>query len=533
MRCPNCEASLHPGGKFCSNCAAPLPEMLEHTGETTILARWKTRRSKTVQNHKRHANRETHLDTPEEAHAEAHKAERLAEKEKEKQVDENERLMIFSDGVIAFALTIAAVSIKVPKNLEELNTVVFSIRLFSYILSYIFVYNLWREHHSIFHYIKHNDGWLITLNSFYLALMVLIPVSLNIMDVGLIDIALHPDAALSSSNIYSFLLFLGALLGASLMLPLMWRHARTKHPKDLFEDVKPEKAFIVYTNWRLSALSISLLFYIPAYIMIALDHWIIGISIVIGYTVIRWLFFFFYHHRLQDNLDLSVGNENVMRIQLFSDAIVGIAITITAAQIDPSFNLEDPNAVAAVMTESWSLLGTYVFSFIIMGIYWLLHYHLFKFIKRYDTVLLVLNFVFLLLIILMFIPARLYTSHMYSQQSAFIFSCWQILTAGILWAIWQRAIYKTSKSHEHHLLKRNVSSKRRKRFSRILLVNPLIFVGLAVVSIFTPILTTIYIAIYLVLLGGTWIVSHWSTHTIEDLLDKDPDQELSAEVVTV
>ncbi|GHO77878.1 hypothetical protein KSD_56490 [Ktedonobacter sp. SOSP1-85] len=43
-----------------------------------------------------------------------------------------------------------------------------------------------------------------------------------------------------------------------------------------------------------------------------------------------------------------------------------------------------------------------------MGVYWLLHYHLFRFIKRYDSVLLVLDFVFLLLIILMFIvPSRL------------------------------------------------------------------------------------------------------------------------------
>lgn len=310
--------------------------------------------------------------------------------------------MIFSDGVIAFALTIAAVSIKIPKNLDEFNTVVFGIRLFSYVLSYVFVYNLWREHHSIFHHIKRNDGWLIALNSFYLALVVLIPVSLNILDVGLIDIALHPEAALSSSNTWSFLLFLGALLGASLMLPLMWRHARTKRPHDLFADAKPSKAFIVYTNWRLSALPISLLFYIPASMMIATSHWYLGIGILIGYTIIRWLFFFFYRRRLQESLDWSVGNEDIKRIQLFSDAIVGIAITIAAAQIDPSFNPEDRNAVASIMAESWSLLGTYVFSFVFLGVYWLLHYHLFRLIKRYDSVLVVLNFVFLLFIILMF-----------------------------------------------------------------------------------------------------------------------------------
>ncbi|GHO51042.1 hypothetical protein KSX_92050 [Ktedonospora formicarum] len=478
-------------------------------------------------------NHETHTETAGEAHAAMHKAERLAEKEQEEREEENERLMIFSDGVIAFALTIAAVSIKIPKNLEELNTVVFGIRLFSYLLSFIFVYNLWREHHSIFHHIKRNDGWLITLNSLYLALVVLIPVSLNIMDVGLIDIALHPEVALSSSNIYSFLLFLGSLLGASIMLPLMWRYAQSKQSNTLFEDTQPEKAFLVYTNWRLSAIPISLLFYIPAYIMLALNYWEIGVGIVVGYTVIRWLFFSFYRRRLQENLDLSIGNEDMTRIQLFSDAIVGIAITIVAAQIDPSFNFEDHNAVATVLTESWSLLGTYVFSFVLMGVYWLLHYHLFRLIKRYDSVLLGLNFVFLLLIILMFIPARLYTSHMSSHVYALLFSCWQVITAGVLWAIWQYASYKTARSHEYRLLKRNIPSKRRKRFARILLINPLIFVGLALASIFLPIPTTAYIVIYLALLGSTWTISHWSTKKIEDLFEQDPDPKVPAEVATV
>src|SRR5690348_13826205 len=139
MQCPNCKAKLHSGGKFCSNCAAPLPEMLASTEKPTLLTRWKQHRTKTQHNH------ETHTETPGEAHAAMHKAERLAEKEQEEREEENERLMIFSDGVIAFALTIAAVSIKIPKNLEELNTVVFGIRLFSYLLSFIFVYNLWRE----------------------------------------------------------------------------------------------------------------------------------------------------------------------------------------------------------------------------------------------------------------------------------------------------------------------------------------------------------------------------------------------------
>jgi uncharacterized membrane protein len=505
--------------------------MSVHSDGTTLLAP-RRRRKKTPQDQETPVAkpsqlltiaREEAIPTPEQ------KTEPGAVKREEEQTEsENERLVIFSDGVIAFALTIAAVSIKIPKDLGELNAIVFTIRLFSYVLSFIFVYNLWKEHHSIFHHIKRNDGWLITLNSLYLALVVLIPVSLNIMDVGLINIATHPGSGLSSSDFYSFLLFLGSLFGASIMLPLMWRHARLKRRQDLFAEARPHKAFLVYTTWRLSMLPSSLLFYIPAYLLIALNYWHLGVGIVIGYTILRWLFFSLYRRRLQRSLDLSTGNEEIMRIQLFSDAVIGIAITIAAAQIDPSFDINSSSAVAMVMSESWSLLGTYVFGFIIMGIYWLLHYHLFRFIKRYDALLLMLNFVFLLLIILMFIPARMYTSHMYSQQYALLFSFWQFLTASVLLMMWQHAVSKSQKAHEPRLLKRDGTNRRHKRFARIIQVNPFIFLALTGVSCFLQIPTTLYIAAYLVLLGGTWSVSHWFTRETPELSGREPREEMAS-----
>lgn len=419
-------------------------------------------------------------------------------KPQEEEKSENERLMIFSDGVIAIALTVAAISIKIPKNLEELQTNLFLAHIFSYILSFVFVYSLWKEHHTIFHHIKRNDGWLIALNSIYLALVILIPIGLVIMNV---------EMQLDQPSGYSFLLFLGALLGASMILPLMWRHARTRKPEDLFGSPKPARSFLVYTTWRLSALPASLIFYAPTYILIVLGHWYLGVGLVILFTAARWLFFRFYRRRLQENLDLGTGSENTTRIQLFSDAIIGIAITITAAQIDPG-----NGEAARVISESWSLLGTYVFSFIIMGIYWLLHYHLFRFIQRYDSTLIVLNFSFLLLIILMFIPARMYTSHMNQREFSVIFSTWQLLTASVLCAIWQYAAYKSRSAHAPRLLKRETATHKRRRFARTLQANPLIFLALAITGCFIAIPTIIYILAYLALLGGSWLIAHHTAH---------------------
>lgn len=417
----------------------------------------------------------------------------LPAKKPNEEKSENERLVIFSDGVIAIALTVAAISIKIPKDLSELQASIFLAHIFSYILSFVFVYSLWKEHHTIFHHIKRNDGWLIAFNSIYLALVILIPIGLVIMDV---------EMFLEATSGYSFLLFLGALLGASLVLPLMWRHARTKRPEDLFGEQKPTRPFLVYTTWRLSVLPASLIFYAPTYLLIILGHWYLGVGLVALFTAARWLFFYLYRRRLQENLDTSTGSENTTRIQLFSDAIIGIAITITAAQIDPG------GEATKVISESWSLLGTYIFSFIIMGVYWLLHYHLFRFIERYDSTLIALNFSFLLLIILMFIPARMYTSHMLQREFSIVFSTWQLLTAGVLCAIWQHAAYKSRSAHAARLLKREAESHKRRRFAHVLQANPLIFLTLAIAGFFIAIPTIIYILVYLALLGCVWLIAH-------------------------
>ncbi|HEX7737759.1 MAG TPA: TMEM175 family protein [Ktedonobacteraceae bacterium] len=421
-------------------------------------------------------------------------------KQQAEEKSENERLVIFSDGIIAIALTVAAISIKIPKDVHEIQTGNFLAHLFSYVLSFVFVYSLWKEHHTIFHHIKRNDGWLIALNSIYLALVILIPIGLVIMNV---------ERQVEDSSGFSFLLFLGALLGASVMLPLIWRHARLRKPEDLFGEQKPARSFVVYTTWRLSALPTSLVFYAPTYFFIAKGHWYIGVGLVIIFTLLRWLFFRLYRHRLQENLDVSTGSENTTRIQLFSDAIIGIAITITAAQIDPGSGTGE---AARIVSESWSLLGTYVFSFIIMGVYWLLHYHLFRFIERYDSTLIVLNFTFLLLIILMFIPARMYTSNMNQWEFSVVFSVWQLLISGVLCAIWQHAAYKSRDAHAPRLLKREIATHKRRRFARTLQANPLIFLLLLVAGCLTPIPTIVYILSYLTLLGTAWLVSHRVAH---------------------
>jgi uncharacterized membrane protein len=88
------------------------------------------------------------------------------------------------------------------------------------------------------------------------------------------------------------------------------------------------------------------------------------------------------------------------RILFFSDAVMAIAITLLAIDlkvpaIDPaSAATELPGQLAAMRPN----LIAFLISFMVIGIYWILHHRQFGYIKRYDTPLMLLNLVYLFFI---------------------------------------------------------------------------------------------------------------------------------------
>ncbi len=196
-----------------------------------------------------------------------------------------------------------------------------------------------------------------------------------------------------------------------------------------------------------------------------------------------------------------------MRLQFFSDAIFAVAITITVAQIDPGATAE----------ENLSLPGTYVFSFLILGVYWLLHYRIFHAVRRINPLVILLNFWFLLLIILAFIPSRMYTGNMYDEGHIILFSIYQFVTAGSLFVLWQYIKRrKTRQENRPLLLKEEITRAQTRRLTWIVGAHPCIFLAPGVTACFTPILTTLYIIAYLALLSGVWLIVHAATRRASD-----------------
>lgn len=95
------------------------------------------------------------------------------------------RLEAFSDGVFAIIITILVLEIKVPElgpdvsNIELWHTLSeYGHILIGYFLSVAVIAMFWLSHHFLFHTgAKNIDRWVVQLNTFFLAILALIPFS--------------------------------------------------------------------------------------------------------------------------------------------------------------------------------------------------------------------------------------------------------------------------------------------------------------------------------------------------------------------
>jgi uncharacterized membrane protein len=106
-----------------------------------------------------------------------------------KQRAENEiefaRIVAFSDGVFAIAITLLVLQLGVERGVSngELGKALLDERqdLFAYAISFAVIGRFWLVHHRFFGDVTGFDGRLIVLNLFYLAWIVLIPFSSQIL----------------------------------------------------------------------------------------------------------------------------------------------------------------------------------------------------------------------------------------------------------------------------------------------------------------------------------------------------------------
>ncbi len=166
------------------------------------------------------------------------------------------------------------------------------------------------------------------------------------------------------------------------------------------------------------------------------------------------------------------------RIIFFSDAVFAIAITLLALDL----KLPSSSATASLsysLLSLWPEYQSYTTSFAIIGLYWIGHHHYFRFIRRYDYVLIGLNIILLACIATLPFATSVLDDYPSHRGAVALYAICMAVTGYMKAMLWAYATYKG------RLVYRCLSWRRQRLLFQRALIPPTVFalsVGLVVLS---------------------------------------------------
>ena len=188
------------------------------------------------------------------------------------------------------------------------------------------------------------------------------------------------------------------------------------------------------------------------------------------------------------------------RIVFFSDAVFAIVITLLVLELKvPHLSEHSEPALRHALVELVPRVLGFVISFLIIGLMWIEHHRIFRYIADYDGGLLWRNLFLLLCVSFVPFPTALFSENFWSRTAFILYtaSFGGVATAKLL--IWRHAA-------KANLLKKDVTPALERHIARRSLAVPLacgLAIVLAFVSIFIAPLSFILIPLLARLLDPT------------------------------
>lgn len=158
------------------------------------------------------------------------------------------------------------------------------------------------------------------------------------------------------------------------------------------------------------------------------------------------------------------------RIEMFSDGVFAIAITLLVLEIQPP---EDTHRLAHELGELWPSYIAYVVSFLLIGLVWANHHTMFQHIVRADRVLLFLNVLLLLDVAFLPFPTAVMANAFRDgagERVAVVLYGGTLVVGGLFFnAIWQYA------RRGHRLLGAHISSDEARAIGQRFLLGPVLY----------------------------------------------------------
>ena len=153
----------------------------------------------------------------------------------------------------------------------------------------------------------------------------------------------------------------------------------------------------------------------------------------------------------------EVPGEDLGRIISLTDGVFAFALTLLVLGLTvPILNTaglatsQVSSQLAARLQGDWPKFVGYVFAFVMISVWWMVHHRTFRYIERYDFVLMWLNMMVLLEIAVMPFVLQVYTAYTDTQAAVVLFAFLQMATGLTINAIWRYA------SRGHRLINANL-----------------------------------------------------------------------------
>ena len=137
------------------------------------------------------------------------------------------------------------------------------------------------------------------------------------------------------------------------------------------------------------------------------------------------------------------------RLEAFSDGVFAVAITLLILNIQtPTLRPEDGGSLGHALLASWPAYLSYVLSFVTVGITWINHHQMFKYIIRTDHTLLFLNLLLLMCITFIPFPTALLAQYIRSDQpgqqqtASFVYGGLFTIMSIMFNAVWWYAVWR-------------------------------------------------------------------------------------------
>jgi uncharacterized membrane protein len=126
------------------------------------------------------------------------------------------------------------------------------------------------------------------------------------------------------------------------------------------------------------------------------------------------------------------------RLQTLADGVFAIVMTLLVLELGVEGIAKTANNTGVVhgLLEMWPKFLIYGLSFLILGIFWVIHHILFDAIRLYDTTLIWLNILFLMFVALIPFSTALFGEYGAMQITALIYGFNMLLIFNSGWAIW-------------------------------------------------------------------------------------------------